>query len=126
MIDEEIEGDKYTEEMVNLLRQNNFEQQPHEFEAPDAQANANSQINIVSSLAALEGGAPAMANSAFMRLDFDNQSFNLNINSIYDWQNLENDFANQFGFDNDELMQNSDVSQQSNVVGGQAENMAQM
>lgn len=26
MIDEEIEGDKYTEEMVNFLRQNNFEQ----------------------------------------------------------------------------------------------------
>ena len=84
-------------------------------------------MNIVTSLAALEGGAHSMmASSAFMRQDFDNQSFNLNINSIYDWQNLENDFANQFGFDNDELMQNSEVSQQSNMVGGQAENMAQM
>ena len=68
-------------------------------------------MNIVSSLTALEGGAQStMANSAFMRQDFDNQSFNLNINSIYDWQNLENDFANQFGFDNDEMFANNEVS----------------
>lgn len=29
-----------------------------------------------------------------MRQDFDNQSFNLNINGVYDWQNLDHDFAN--------------------------------
>jgi hypothetical protein len=51
-------------------------------------------MNIVSSLTAPEGGAQSTMASAFMRQDFDNQSFNLNINSIYDWQNLENDFAN--------------------------------
>ena len=58
MIDEEIENDKYTEEMVNLLRQNNFEQQLQEIEPQDSpQNNGNAQMNIVSSLNALDGAS---------------------------------------------------------------------
>jgi len=43
-------------------------------------------MNIVSSLNALDSASQSQSIShAFMRQDFDNQSFNLNINGIYDW-----------------------------------------